>query len=50
MVLMPLAVEPWNYLELVPVGSNDGAARFREEELWGPQLHIQPGLGLGIEL
>ena len=50
MVLVPLAVEPWDYLELVPVGSNDGAARFREEELWGPQLHIQPGVGLGIEL
>lgn len=50
MVLVPLVVEPWDYLELVPVGSHDGAARFREEELWGPQVHVQPGLGIGIGL
>ncbi len=49
MVVFPLTVEPWNYTELVPL-RGDGAARFNREELWGTQLHLMPGLGVGLSL
>lgn len=49
MVVFPLSVDPWGYEELVPLG-NSGAARFSREELWGPHVHLMPGVGVGLSL